>query len=198
MITTLLFDVDGVLLVGEPWSKDLPAAYGITTEMLAPFFKNAFPACLIGKADLKEELAPYLSRWNWPLSVDDFTDYWFRHYTLDQTLLQHIQQLRQNGIRCYLATQQERYRTDYILHTLGFAHQFDGILSSVDLGFLKNETSFFEAVLRFLDPCQPAEMLFWDDSATNVTIARSVGLRAEIYSNFTSFLATMKDYDAKD
>ena len=198
MITTLLFDVDGVLLVGETWSKDLPAAYGITDEMLAPFFKNAFPTCLIGKADLKEELAPYLSRWNWPLSVDDFIDYWFRHYTLDQMLLQYVQQLRQNGIRCYLATQQERYRTDYILHTLGFARQFDGMFSSVDIGYIKSEMLFFEAVLRSLNTCQPAEVLFWDDSSTNVAIARSVGLQAEVYSNFAHFLVTMKERYVRD
>lgn len=198
MITTLLFDVDGVLLVGEPWSKDLPTTYGITTAMLAPFFKDAFPACLTGKADLKEELAPYLPRWNWPLAVDDFIDYWFRHYTLDQMLLKHIQQLRQNGTRCYLATQQERYRTDYLLHTLGFAQQFDGAFSSVDLGFLKTDAAFFEAVLRFFDPCRPTEILFWDDSAANVAMARSVGLQAEIYNNFANFLAAMKDYDARD
>lgn len=196
MITTMLFDVDGVLLIGEPWNKDLARAYGITDEMLAPFFSSSFPACLIGKADLKEELATYLPRWGWPLSVDDFTDYWFRHHTIDKTLLQHIQQLRQSGIKCYLATQQERYRTDYILHDLGFAAQFDGAFSSVDIGYMKNKPQFFEAVLHKLDGCQLSEVLFWDDNTGNVATARGVGIQAEVYSDFASFLLAMRRYSA--
>lgn len=194
MIKILLFDVDGVLLVGEPWHKDLAQTYHITNEMLAPFFRGPFQACLLGKADLKEELATYLPGWGWSRSVDDFIDYWFRRHTRDEKLLQTIQQLRQSGIPCYLATQQERYRTAYILQELGFSQLFDGMFSSAHIGYMKNQPQFFETLLRELDRRQPAEMLFWDDSAGNVATAKSVGIQAEVYSNFASFLLTMRNY----
>lgn len=194
MITTLLFDVDGVLLIGDPWNQDLAPIYGITDEMLRPFFTNAFPACLVGKADLKAELTPYLARWGWPHSTADFLDYWFRHHTLNTDLLQTIKQLRSSGLKCYLATQQECYRTDYILRELAFAQFFDGTFSSVDIGYMKDDTLFFETLLRDLDGCQPAEVLFWDDSAQNVAVARSAGLHAEVYSTFANFLVTMHMY----
>lgn len=194
MITTLLFDVDGVLLVGDPWNQDLASAYGITNEMLASFFKNAFPACLVGKADLKEELAVYLPRWGWSQTTEDFIDYWFCHHTRNEELLQAIQRLRQNGLKCYLATQQERYRTAYILHELGFAQLFDGIFSSADIGYMKSERHFFETVLRELADCQPGEALFCDDSAQNVATAQSAGLQAEIYRDVAGFLTTLRAY----
>lgn len=194
MITTLLLDVDGVLLIGDPWHKELAATHGITDEMLAVFFRNSFQPCLTGQADLKEELAAYLTRWGWPSSVDEFIDYWFCHYTLNEELLQSVRQLREQGVRCYLATQQERYRTDYLLRTLNFAHLFDGCFSSVDIGYMKSDQRFFATVLRKLDECAPAEMLFWDDHAGNVAVAREMGIQAEVYSDFASFVAKMQDY----
>ncbi|HVU65673.1 MAG TPA: HAD family hydrolase [Ktedonobacteraceae bacterium] len=189
MITTLLFDVDGVLLIGDPWNKDLASAYNISEEMLRPFFRDAFPACLTGQADLKEALTTYLERWHWPLTVEDFLAYWFRHHTINSELLAAIQQLRQQGIRCYLATQQERYRTDFIWHDLGFSHLFDGMFSSVSIGYMKSHPGFFETVVRELKGCAPAEILFWDDQELNVTTARNTGIRAELYRDFAHFSA---------
>jgi putative hydrolase of the HAD superfamily len=194
MITTILFDVDGVLLIGEPWYKDLASVYGITNEMHGSFFKDSFQPCLVGQADLKEALTPYLTRWGWPHSVEDFIDYWFRHHTIHEELLQYIQQLRKRGLKCYLATQQERYRTNYILHNLGFTHLFDGVFSSADVGSMKSDPLFFETVLREIGTCQPEEVLFWDDSAGNVATARSLGIQAEVYRDFASFALTMREY----
>lgn len=194
MITTVLFDVDGVLLIGEHWSKDLPRTYGITGEMMAPFFQGPFQACLLGKADLKDELARYLPRWGWSQPVEAFIDYWFQRHTIDKELLQYIQQLRQSGLECYLATQQERYRMDYILHTPGLASLFDGAFCSAHLGYLKTNPRFFRAILRELVEKRPAQVLFWDDSAANVATASSVGIQAEVYRDFADFSLRMRKY----
>lgn len=194
MITTMLFDIDGVIITGELWSKKLARTHGIHEEVLAPFFQGPFQACLIGQADLKEELARYLPRWGWTQSVEAFLDYWFRQeHTINEQLLQVVQQLRQRGIKCYLATQQERYRTTYFLREMSFPQQFDGMFSSVDLGYMKNNPAFFETVLRKIDCSCPDEVLFWDDTPANVATARSVGMRAEVYSDFVSFLLKIQE-----
>jgi putative hydrolase of the HAD superfamily len=195
MIKTILFDVDGVLVVGEPWSKNLAQTHGITPEMLKPFFREAFQACLVGKADLKDALAPYLARWGWQQSAKAFLNYWFRQeQVIDEKLIQAVQQLRQSGIKCCLATQQERYRTEYILHEMGFADLFDGMFSSVDVGYMKNDPLFFETILHTLDGHQAEEVLFWDDTLNNVTTAQSVGIQAEVYSDFDNFMLKMQKY----
>ncbi len=195
MIKTLLFDVDGVIVTGEPWGKELAQNYGITEEMRRPFFRDAFQPCLIGQADLKEALAPYLVQWNWPHSPEAFLDYWFcRERTIDARLIQVVQQLRQRGITCYIATQQERYRTAYLQHEMGLVDVFDGMFSSVDLGCMKSEAAFFASILRELDGYQAEEMLFWDDTPINVATAQSVGIQAELYNNFAGFVHTMQTY----
>lgn len=59
---------------------------------------------------------------------------------------------------------------------------------------MKNDGLFFEMAMRELDDCQPTEVLFWDDSAQNVAVARSAGLYAEVLSAFADFLVTMQVY----
>ena len=196
MIKTLLFDIDGVLVNGEPWHTRLEQGYGITRQMMSGFFKGPFQACLVGEADLMEELAPYLAEWGWPHSTEAFLDHWFRgERGVDGQLLRVVQELRQRGISCFLATQQERYRTRYLQQEMGLAASFDGMFSSVDLGALKNDPTFFWAILGKLPGCQPAEVLFWDDTPGNVQTARTVGIQAELYSDFTSFGQRMQHYE---
>jgi hypothetical protein len=76
VIKAMLFDVDGVLVDGRSFSKHLAHDYNLTVDTTAPFFRAKFGDCLVGKADLKQELASYLPQWNWKRSVDEFLDYW--------------------------------------------------------------------------------------------------------------------------
>ena len=195
LIQVIIFDVDGVLVNGERFNKRLIRDYGITEEMTASFFKGRFSECLIGKADLKQELGDYLPQWGWQGSVDEFMSIWFRHeHCIDEQLVRQIQQWRQQGIRCYIATNQEKYRTAYMLEQMGFAKAFDGCFSSAHVGCLKDDRAFFAHVLDALHNVQADDILFWDDSIGNVTTAQSVGLHAEFYYGFADFEKKMSQY----
>jgi putative hydrolase of the HAD superfamily len=195
MIKAMLFDVDGVLAVGESFSKILAREQGITRETAAPFYTGPFVQCLIGKADLKQELAAYLPQWQWRGSIDEFVRYWLiREHVLNEPLIDAIQKLRRQGTRCYVATNQEQYRTRYILEGMGFAETFDGMFSSCAIGYTKDDIAFFEHVLHILNDVQPREILFWDDSPGNVAVAREAGLHAEVYCDFADFMQKVRAY----
>jgi putative hydrolase of the HAD superfamily len=195
MIKTLLLDVDGVLVRGGPFSYHLERDYGITREQIGVFFKNAFPACLIGNADLKQELIPYLQQWGWQKSVDEFLQYWFvSEHTIDEPLVERVQQIRLQRIPCYLATNQEQYRTAYILNQMGFATLFDGIFSSNYVKSTKPQLAFFEHILHELSTISASDILFWDDSSANIAAAKQAGLQAELYKDFTDFQHKMGYY----
>lgn len=195
MLKILLFDVDGVLVNGGSFSAHLERDYGITQEMLAPFFKDKFYPCLIGRANLRDLLGEYLSKWGWRQSVDAFLNYWFLcEHHIDEALVDTIQGLRRQGIRCYLATNQEKYRTEYILTKMNFAEKFDGMFVSCQLGCTKNEQAFFTKILESLPDVPAREMLFWDDTRQHVELARKAGLNAEVYIDFNDFAQKTAEY----
>jgi len=195
LIKVVLFDVDGVLANGEPFSRHLERDYGITQQRVGAFFGGSFQQCLVGNADLKQELVQHIQQWGWQGSVDEFVDYWFRsEHCINEPLVQAVQQMRQRGLRCYLATDQEKYRTAYILDHMGFANAFDGIFSSAHVGYTKRDPRFFEHILQTLHPVKATEILFWDDTPAKVEVARSAGIQAEMYHDFTSFTEKMSHY----
>lgn len=195
MIKVILFDVDGVLVNGEMFSLELERKYGITYESTQPFFKGVFQECLIGAKDLKREIEPYLKQWGWPKSVQTFLDEWFAHeHNTNEELIAYIQALRVRGIRCMVATNQEKYRADYILHNMGFKDKFDQVYASAHLGSRKPEQHFFQKLVNDLGSIAKEELLFWDDSPGHIAAAKAFGIRAELYSTFEAFQEKMKQY----
>ena len=194
MITTLLCDVDGVLAIGEPFGRRLAREHGLPPDATASFFRGRFLDCLVGKGDLRQEIAAYLPAWGWRRSVDDFLEYWFSsEHVINGPLVDLIQGFHRQGLRCYLATNQERYRMAYLLDRMGFAQQFDGAFSSAHVGYMKHDPAFFAQVLQQLGV--PArDVLFWDDSPGNVATARMAGLHAERYCGVADFAETMRQY----
>lgn len=192
MITALIFDADGVLVNGEQFSETLARDYDVDKVKEKEFFTTHFQECLIGEADLKESIAPYLSSFGWKGSVDDFLEYWFKAgHRLDEPLIDYIQKLRRAGKQVALATNQEKYRTDYMLKHMGFEDAFDKIYSSAHLGLKKPAVEFFAKVVEDLH-VPKSEVLFWDDDQRNIEGAKEYGIYAEFYTNYDSFLATMK------
>ncbi|MBI2411223.1 MAG: HAD-IA family hydrolase [Candidatus Kerfeldbacteria bacterium] len=194
-VRVVLFDCDGVVITGKRFSYYLHQDFHLTEEETAPFFTEHLLDCIVGKADLKKELQPYLVQWKWQGSVDEFCDYWFRsENAIDSRVIDVVAQLRSQGVRCFVATNQEQHRTTYLREMLQFNQLFDGVFSSSDIGYTKGSPEFFARVLQQLQPCTKEELLLWDDTQQNVDVAREFGIHAEFYSNFNQFQQKMKEY----
>lgn len=195
MIKAILFDVDGVLVNGERFSNNLAKDYGIAPDVTEPFFNGPFKDCILGKADLKETIEPHLKDWGWKGTVDELLNYWFKsEHNIDEDLVEYIQDLRKRGIKCYLATNQEKYRTQYMLDKMGFAHSFDKVYASSQLGHRKPNQEFYDKIMEDLPGINKEEILFWDNAVDNVEAARQFGIKGEVYSTFEDFKQKMSDY----
>jgi hypothetical protein len=75
-IRAVAFDIDGVI-VRSRFRTDLPRVLGMTAEETQLFFTGPFVECLLGKADLHDELPRYLEAWKWPGTLDEFLAFWF-------------------------------------------------------------------------------------------------------------------------
>ncbi len=193
MIDTLIFDTDGVIVHREMYfSEQLSQEFGMQAEKILPFFRNEFQLCLVGKADLKEEITKYLDTWGWTKSVDELLRYWFESENIiDREILVYIQKLRDRGVRCYLDTNNEKYRTQYLWEELGLKNFFDDLFSSAKLGYAKPQHEFWSAIDSSLKQPKRSDVLVWDDEETHVTAARTFGFSAELYTDFDSFKKRM-------
>ena len=97
-----------------------------------------------------------------------------------------IEKLRQNSIGCYLVTNREKYRIEYMRDIMGFGKLFDGIFSSAEIGCKKPQPEFYEAVIRKLG-VPKADVLCVDDTVSNVDNAKSFGLESHLFVGFEEF-----------
>lgn len=193
MIKHILFDVDGVLVHAEMFSLNVVREYGIPQEKMKEFYKGIFQGTLVGKGDLKEVIEPYLKEWGWPKTVDDYLNEWFEYeHILDEEIIAYVQKLRAKGISCYVATNQEKYRAQYMLEKMGFGESFDKLFASAHLGIGKPDIEFFEKVIKEIG-AKKEEVLFWDDTPENVEGAKKAGINGEFYESFGKFKDIMKD-----
>jgi putative hydrolase of the HAD superfamily len=162
---------------------------GLTREHTRDFFHGDFRKCLVGDADLKEAIRPFLMQWGLRSSVDEFVSQWFQtEHVSDGRVLALVDNLRRSGILCALATNQERYRLEYLRQQMGFADHFDAIFGSAEIGAVKPEIRFFNSVATALG-VTPPEVLFFDDHQGNVNGARSAGWDGRLYTSFDSCAA---------
>lgn len=191
MITTLILDADGVLINGERFSDVRTRELSGNPEKEREFFTGIFQKCLIGEADLKESVTPYLKDFGWNGTVDEFLDYWFKaEHKLNEELMDYVKALRKSGVTVALATNQEKYRTQYMLDHMGFKGAFDKVYSSAHLGHKKPAIEFFAKVVTELG-VNKDEALFWDDDQQNIDGAKAYGIHAEYYSDYRTFLNLM-------
>jgi len=185
MIRVILFDLDGLVIVGRKllFSLRLSEEKNIPKEKIDEFFLNDFRECSFGRADLKEKIAPYLLKWNYDGTVDDLLKFWFEtENTIDLEVLKIITDLRAKGIKCYIATRQEKYRMSYLLNDLKLKGYFDGTFCTCDIGYDKWQKEYWDFVFDKLK-LKPEEIMFFCDTQKNVDAAEKFGVKAFFYTN---------------
>jgi len=179
----LLLDADGVILnKGEYFSERFAREYNLPLEDVVEFFKGPFLLCQKGEADLKEELEPYLKKWDWDKGVDAFLKYWFdSDLVFNEGIQSTLSRFREKGIKCYLASNNEKYRAKEICRMLDEVGLLDGAYFSADLKVRKEDSKFFEYVLTNIG-VEAKDAYFVDNDQKNVDAALHLGVNASLYN----------------
>jgi FMN phosphatase YigB (HAD superfamily) len=125
--------------------------------------------------------------WQWDGEAEEILDMWFEAESEpNKELLETVQLLRGQGVPLYLVSQQEKYRASY-LHDVVFANKIDGTFFTCDIGFGKNEGSYWEAVIFELKNKYPEitakEIIYFDDRISLVEKAKEFSISSYLYKN---------------
>ena len=181
MISTVLFDADGVLQrTPNGFEESMRPALIGRVDDVDGFMVEAFAAerpALTGDVQWVDVLPGLLERWGIPEVYDDLIDVWL---TIEAVPGTHeiVRSLRARGIRCCLATNQDVRRGTFMQDELGYGDLLDEAFYSYALRVAKPDPAYFTTILdRLGEP--PDRVLFLDDNLGNVEAAREVGLAAE-------------------
>ena len=196
MIKFVIFDTDGMVVHRKMrFSQRFSEEFNIPKEKILTFFENEFQPCLIGKADLKNEIQKYLIEWKWNKSTEEFLQYWFEsENNISKEIIEIAQRLRADGIKCFLSTNNEKYRVDYLFNRLGLNKYFDGIFYSAKIEYMKQDERFWQEVLKQLKTSDKKSVLCWDDEQRKLEAAKKFGFITELYTNLNEFKNKIKKY----
>ncbi len=181
---SLLLDADGVVLKQTSYfSTYYEKQKNLPEHTVTEFFKSEFVQCQEGKTDLKEALAGYLPAWNWIGNVDSFLEYWFAYdLHLNPRVMQRVKELQNKGITCCLASNQEKYRAEFIQNLLEQNSPLDHYFFSHTIGCRKDSPAFFESVLEKIHT-DPKEVTYLDNDEENLAAARACGIQSYLYND---------------
>jgi putative hydrolase of the HAD superfamily len=175
----VLFDADGVIQGPRPgWMEELTAWGGSRAEEFLLAVAATDVACLTGK-DFGAAMRDVLRQFdiNAPLEQVIDRQFWIE---VRQPMLEAVRAVRDLGLHCGLATNQQNLRGTYMRSSLGFETIFDEQFYSFELGFAKPETGYFRAIMDRIGAA-PDRVLFIDDHEDNVSGACEIGIHGELF-----------------
>lgn len=196
MIKIILFDCDGLIIKREKYFSQRLKESGLelNEQKISEFFRGEFLEIEKGKQDLKAVLAKTVKSWGFYGSVEQLMDFWFKgESSIDTQMELYIKRLRSAGVKGYLATNNEKYRTEYLWNVVGLKNFLDGVFSSCYLGFMKPEVEYWQEIYAVLNKYPKENILVWDDKQTAIDSARAFGFKAELYTTFGDFKKVMEE-----
>jgi putative hydrolase of the HAD superfamily len=106
----------------------------------------------------------------------------------DPRILNWAAHLRANGIRTAILSNLPKVLGEALRATPGFLDPFEHLTFSYELGIVKPQSAIYRHAIQGVG-VDAGESLFLDDRSENVEGALAVGLQAEIYSTWETFLA---------
>ena len=178
-IRAILWDADGVVQSPDverraAWQallgnrRDVDAFLGAVFEAERPAW--------VGRSDFTNALASLLGTWQCVGTLEDAIAAWTM-IRPDSDVMGVVRGLRDRGLQCHLASNQESLRAHHMSTVLNYRHTFDREFYSCRMGVAKPSAAYFRAIVQALD-LSPESLLFLDDKEVNVGAARAEGFHA--------------------
>ncbi|SFJ52462.1 HAD-IA family hydrolase [Jannaschia pohangensis] len=186
-LRAVLWDFDGVLNVNAPggrflWSKGFEDKFGAPIDDFTDAVFGGLDGLLTGAEDIFDRIDGWITGSGADTTPEAVVQHWLDNdFHPNVRIQQAIARLQRQGLRQAILTNADSRRADWVD---GLLPQFPGIeqvFASARIGHAKPATEAFQAVLDAME-LTAGEVLFIDDSSTNVNAAGSMGFRTFRYS----------------
>lgn len=92
-----------------------------------------------------------------------------------------------------MATNNEIYRTQYLLNEVGLKDLFDYVFSSSEVGFLKSAGEFWKFVQERIGVNDPGNIVVWDSDRKNIKKVNELGMKGFIFTDEETFLMDINE-----
>jgi putative hydrolase of the HAD superfamily len=135
--------------------------------------------CINGEGPVLANLGRLMRAHASPGTVADLVRVW-TDISLDRDVLMVVREVRRAGVRAYLASNQLRFRGEYMKVNLPYGHELDGEFYSYDLNSEKPKPEFFLRICERIGVV-PHRAVIVDDLERNVVGGRDVGLTGILF-----------------
>jgi putative hydrolase of the HAD superfamily len=194
MITTIVFDLGGVLLRTEDQGPrtQLAERLGLTYQDLERHVYGSREA-MRGKISAESHKKGVLRELGLPEeSFEEFGEEFWGGDRLDRALVEFIQGLKGDYTTVLLSNAWDDLRS-LLVNVWKIANVFDHIFISAEMGLAKPDPKIYQFVVKELKK-DPAELVFVDDFIENVEAAREQGWNAIHFRSREGALEELAEY----
>jgi putative hydrolase of the HAD superfamily len=186
MAKNFIFDLNGVIIVGQKLSERFAEDFKVSQDRFLPVLKDTLAiARRPGAESMYSYWKPHLDAWHVQMDEQQFLNYWFKGEQENQEMVALARKLKQDGNRLFLVSNNFRERAEYYAkHFSCIPELFEKVYYSWQTGFVKPDIRAYELVLRE-NNLVSQDTFYFDDSGENVVIAKGLGIRSYLYTNPT-------------
>ncbi len=203
IIKAIIFDVDEVLIqVPHYFTQELQnRGYKNAVKIMNEYYGDDNTLCAEWKGEAVELIVPYLERIWWEQWVEEYfkQQFMFEKQYLDTNLVSLIPKIQALWIKCYLWTDQEENRAQFLLEWLNFKNIMDWYFISCYVWVRKCLPEFWYHIKKTLldEWIGKEEIVFFDDLQCNVDVANGEGIKAFLFTDMENFQKDLKKLGIK-
>jgi epoxide hydrolase-like predicted phosphatase len=196
MIKAITFDLDGVYFNENSFKnfkEKLPKK--VTDPEIVNYVLSKSAEILNFKKGLirEEEYWAYVKgKLGVDLGIGEIKELLANCYQTNEEVVDVVKRTRANGYKACICTNNFSTRIEAINNKFRLFENFDIVVLSYLVGAIKPELKIFQKLIEETGVL-PNEIAYADDKPENVEAAKSLGINAFLYENFSQFLEKLKE-----
>jgi len=183
MIKAVIFDLNGIFLQSQKLSDRFEKDFGISSSVFLPKLKE------IMKEVRKPNAKPAFSYWSeileeWKIKINEnkFWDYWFKGEVQSDRMIEYVKSLKEKGIKVFILSNNFKERSNFYGQYPWIHNVIDKVYFSWQTGFVKPDIRAWELILEE-NNLKGEDCIYFDDQEKNVNSAKSLGIKAFLFTN---------------